>query len=74
MNAITDAEMMATYASLSADRQELLFTCLQMLLEEQDEDERADRLAAHADAGAPHRSGTAAAVAGRASWPAAPAS
>jgi len=41
MNALTDAEMMAAFGALSADRKELIFTCLQMLLEEQHEDERA---------------------------------
>ena len=46
------AEMMAAFGALSADRQELIFTCLQMLLEEQHEDERAGRLAAHSSAGA----------------------
>jgi hypothetical protein len=46
------AEMMAAFGALSADRQELIFTCLQMLLEEQHEDERAGKLAAHSSAGA----------------------
>ena len=41
MNALTEAEMMAAFGALSADRQELIFTCMQMLLEEQHEDERA---------------------------------
>ena len=44
MNALTDAQMMAAFGALSADRQELIFTCLQMLLEEQHEDERAGKL------------------------------
>lgn len=52
MNAITDAEMMAAFRALRADRQELIFTCLLMLLEEQHEDERAGKLAAHSSAGA----------------------
>jgi hypothetical protein len=46
MNALTDAEMMAAFGALSADRKELIFTCMQMLLEEQHEDERAGKLAA----------------------------
>jgi hypothetical protein len=52
MNALTDAEMMASFGALSADRQELIFTCLQMLLEEQHEDERAGKLVADSSAGA----------------------
>jgi hypothetical protein len=44
VNASTDVQMMAAFCELSADRQELIFTCLQMLLEEQQEDERADEL------------------------------
>jgi hypothetical protein len=46
MNALTEAEMMAALGALSADRQELIFTCMQMLLEEQHEDERVGKLAA----------------------------
>jgi hypothetical protein len=30
MNALTDAEMMAAFGALSADRKELIFTCLSM--------------------------------------------
>ena len=50
MNALAEAEMMAAFGALSADRKELIFTCLQMLLEEQHEDERAGKLAAHSSA------------------------
>ena len=46
------AEMMAAFGALNADHQELIFTCSQMLLEEQHEDERAGKLAAHSSAGA----------------------
>ena len=53
MNALAEAEMMAAFGALSADRQELIFTCMQMLLEEQHEDERGGRLVADSSARAP---------------------
>jgi hypothetical protein len=46
MNALTDAEIMAAFGALSADRKELIFTCMQMLLVEQHEDERSGKLVA----------------------------
>jgi hypothetical protein len=42
MSTLTDAEMMAVFDALDGDRQELILTCSQMLLEEQHEEERAN--------------------------------
>jgi len=48
--------MMAAFGELSADHQELIFTCLQMLLEEQHEDERVGKLDERAGRPAAHSS------------------
>jgi hypothetical protein len=53
MNALTDAEMIPAFGALNADRKELIFTCMQLLLEEQHEDERAGNVVALRSAPAP---------------------
>jgi len=42
MGTLIDAEMMAVFDELDTDRQELILTCSQMLLEEQHEEKRAN--------------------------------